>query len=192
MLLEKVKNINARAEIVHLGVHCWPDLHTPPDLDTPKDAISTNAILLASIVDALGAIFNMMVAAVRDERLRHKSAQVKATLSNRVTSYADEACGLLETARDRLITEATGAAPGENVGPVLTPEAIFIMIMERLVRGVFGSGNVEVIAIYEECLEHLVSAITRSKPILGTNERKSGPQGETSCKSSLTTRHKCV
>lgn len=167
MLLKKVKNINARAETVHLGVHCWPDLHTPPDRDTPKDAISKNAILLASIVDALGAIFNMMVAAVRDGRLRPTSSQVKATLSNRVSSYADEACELLETARDRLITEATGAAPGENVGPVLTPEAIFIMIMERLVRGVFGSGNVEVIAIYEECLEHLVSAITLSEPIQG-------------------------
>ena len=192
MLLEKVKNINARAETVHLGVHYWPDLHTPPKCDTPKDAISKNAILLASIVDALGAIFNMMVAAVRDERLRPKSSQVKATLSNRVSSYADEACELLETARDKLITEATGAAPGENVGPVLTPEAIFIMIMERLVRGVFGSGNVEVIAIYEECLEHLVSAITLSEPILRTNERKPGPQGETSCKSSLTTRYKCV
>ena len=167
MLLEKVEMINTRAETVHLGVHCWPDLNTPPGRDTPKDAISGNAILLASIVDALGAIFNMIVAAVRDERLRRKSSQAKATLSNRVSNCADEGCELLETARDKLITEAIGAAPGENVGPVVTPEAMFIMIMERLVRGVFGSGNVEVIAIYEECLEHLVSALTRSEPALG-------------------------
>ena len=122
---------------------------------TPNDAISRNSILLASIVDALGAIFNMMVAAVRDERLRSESSQEKVTLSNKVSDYADEACELLETPRDRLITEAIGAAPGENVGPVLIPEAIFIMFMERLVRGVFGSGNVEVIAVYEECLEHI-------------------------------------
>ena len=146
-------------------MHFWPDLRTPPDRDTPEDAISDNAILLASIVDALGAIFNMMVAAVRDERLRPKSSKEDATLSSRVSNYADEACELLEKARDKLITEATGAAPGENVGPVLTPEAIFIMVMERLVRGVFGNGNVEVIAIYEECLEHLVSVITLSEPI---------------------------
>ena len=152
---------------MHLGVHFWPDFRTPPGRDTPEDAISENAILLASIVDALGAIFNMMVAAVRDERLRLKNSMENATLSNRVSNYADEACELLETARDRLITEAIGAAPGENVGPVLTPEAIFIMIMERLVRGVFGSGNVEVIAIYEECLEHLVSAITLFELVRG-------------------------
>ena len=145
---------------MHLGVHFWPDLHIPPGQETPRDAISGNAILLASIVDALGAIFNMMVAAVRDERPRSKSSQERATLSNNVSNYADEACELLETARDKLITEATGAAPGENVGPVLTPEAIIIMLMERLVRGVFGTGNVEVIAVYEECLEHLVSIIT--------------------------------
>ena len=148
---------------MHLGVHCWPDLYIPPGQETPKDAISGNAILLASIVDALGAIFNMMVAAVRDERRRPKSSQGKA-LNNKLSEYADEACELLETARDKLITEAVGAAPGENVGPVLTPEAILIMTMERLVRGIFGSGNVEVIAVYEECLEHLVSIITLSEP----------------------------
>lgn len=111
-------------------------------------------------MDALGAIFKMMVAAVRDERLRPESSQERATLSNKVSDYADEACELLEIARDKLITEAIGAAPGENVGPVLTPEAMLIMLMERLVRGVYGTGNVEVIAIYEECLEHLVSSIS--------------------------------
>ena len=50
-----------------------------------------------------------MVAAVRDERLRYKSSQEKVTLSNKVSDYADEACELLETARDKLITEAVGA-----------------------------------------------------------------------------------
>ena len=141
-------------------MHFWQDPHVLLGQETPKDAITENAILLASIVDALGAIFKMMVAAVRDERLRPNSSPEKATLSNKVSNYADEACELLETARDKLITEATGAAPGENVGPVLTPEAILIMLMERLVRGVFGTGNVDVIAVYEECLEHLVSSIT--------------------------------
>ena len=145
-------------------MHFWEDAHVPPGQETPKDAITENAILLASIVNALGAIFKMMVAAVRDERLRPNSSQEKATLSNKVSSYADEACELLETARDKLITEAIGAASGENVGPVLTPEAIMIMLMERLVCGVFGTGNVEVIAVYEECLEHLVSSITLLEP----------------------------
>ena len=156
--------INAQAEKVHLGVHYWPDLHIPPGQKTPTDGISVNAILLACIVDALGAIFNMMVAAVRDERLRSKGLQGKPTLSNEVSDYADEAYELLGSARDKLITEATGAAPGENLGPVLTPEAILIMVMGRLTLGVFGSGNVEIIAVYEQCLEHLVSDTTFGEP----------------------------
>ena len=171
-------------------MHFWPDSRVPPGQETPKDAITGDAILLASIVDALGAIFKMMVAAVRDERLRPNSSQEKATLSNKVSDYADEACELLETARDKLITEAVGAAPGENVGPVLTPEAILIMLMERLVCGVFGTGNVEVIAVYEECLEHLVSSITLLEPTEELMIEKKGPQGESSCESTLTTKDK--
>ena len=172
-------------------MHFWEDALVPPGQETPKDAITENAILLASIVDALGAIFKMMVAAVRDERIRPNSLQEKAILSNKVSNYADEACELLETARDKLITEAIGAAPGENVGPVLTPEAILIMLVERLVCGVFGTGNVEVIAVYEECLEHLVSRIALLNPKEELTTGKKGPQGESSCESSLTTNHKC-
>ena len=107
------------------------------------------------MVDALGAIFNMLVEAVRD--VRHNTNQSRC--GKRVSRHSNEACELLETARDELITEASGAAAGENVGPVLTPEAILIMLLERLVRGVFRSGNVNVISIYEDCLEQLVRPV---------------------------------
>ena len=137
-------------------MHLWPDSRVTPGQETPKDGITGDAIPLASIVDALGAIFNMMVAAIPDERLRPDSPQEKATLSKKDSNYADDECELLETARDKLTTEAVGAAPGENVRPGLTPEAILIMLTERLVRGVFGTGNVEVTVTYEPCLEHLV------------------------------------
>ena len=63
----------------------------------------------------------------------------------------------MKIAGDELISEATGAAPGDNVGPVVTPEAMLIMIIERLVGGVFGTGSVDVINLLEECLEQLVS-----------------------------------
>ena len=135
-------------------MHFWPDSRVPPSQETPKDGITGDAIRLASVVVALGAIFKIMVAAVRDERLRPNSSHYKATLSNKISDYADEACELLVTARDKLIKEAVGAAPGENGGPVLTPDAILIILTERLVRGDFGTGNVEVIAVYMEWLEH--------------------------------------
>ena len=114
------------------------------------------------MVDALGAIFNMLVEAVRD--VRHDANQSKC--GKKVCRHYKEACRLLETARDELITESSGAAAGENVGPVLTPEAILIMLMERLVCGVFRSGNVNVISIMEECLEQLVRLVTRKTQIM--------------------------
>lgn len=120
-----------------------------------EDAISEGAILLSSMVDALGSIFNMLVEAVRD--VRHDANQ--SSCGKEVSGHYSEVCRLLETARDELITEASGAAAGENVGPVLTPEAILIMLMERLVCGVFRSGNVNIISILEECLEQLVRSM---------------------------------
>lgn len=105
------------------------------------------------MVNALGAIFNMPVEVLRVARAgphsRKDSRQVKA--------YAQEACRLLEIAGDQLITEANGVTPGQKVGPVVTPEAVLILTIERLVHGVYGKGIVSVINILEECLEQLVS-----------------------------------
>ena len=167
-LHEKVEDINKWAEKIHLGVHEQRTVRNTTGFIDQEDAISEHAILLASMVDALGAVFNMIVEAVRDARIGRKASQGKTALASKVSSYGEEACSLLETARDELIKEATGSVAGENVGPVLTPEAILIMLMERLVHGVFGNGTVEVIAIYEECLEHLVSSI-RHKLRLNAN-----------------------
>lgn len=117
------------------------------------------------MVDAFGAVFNMLVEAVRDIRHGGKQKQgEKSKIGKKVSEYSTEACKLLETARDELITEANGAAPTENVGPVLTPEAILIMLMERLVCGVYRNGNADVINIFEECLEHLVRS-AHSSPL---------------------------
>lgn len=132
--------------------------HATGRLDVYKDDISESAILLASMVDALGAVYNLLVETVRFARYEHGSSTYqKLPSGKRATGYCNEACRLLEVARGQLITEATGVAPGENVGPVVTPETILIMIMERLVRGVFGRGTIDVINILEECLEQLVS-----------------------------------
>ena len=109
------------------------------------------------MIDALGAIFNMLVAAVRESRSGH-SADPKVGPWQKALRYGRGACKLLEKARDKLIAEATGSAPGEDLGPVITPEAIMIMLLERLAHGVYGSGTVDVINILEECLEQLVSS----------------------------------
>lgn len=102
----------------------------------------------------------MLVEAVRDVRqVRQDGTTQRSTCGKKVLSSCGEACKLLEQAKNELISEATGAAPGENIGPVLTPEAILILLMERLVHGVFRDGSVDVINIFEECLEHLVGIV---------------------------------
>ena len=108
------------------------------------------------MIDALGAIFKMLVAAVRESRSGH-STDPNVEPWQRALRYGRKACKLLEKARDKLIAEATGSAPGQDLGPVITPEAIMIMLLERLVHGVYGSGTVDIINIFEECLEQLVS-----------------------------------
>jgi hypothetical protein len=162
-LLEKVKEINVWAETIHLGVHFRRMVRTTEGNGLQEDAISESAILLASMVNALGAIFNMLVQGVRDARWGSKGGQGNLHSSSSFISYGDEACTLLRKARDELITEATSALPGEHIGPVLTPETILVIVMERLGRGVYGSGSVDIVAIYEECLEHLVSDVWWSR-----------------------------
>lgn len=153
-LLEKTKEITLKAEQIHLGV--YHQVHQGEQ--GAEHAVSGSAVLLSSIVDAFGAVFNMLVETARDARVGHPQMTGQALqCGKKVLSNCDEACRLLEQAKNELISEATGAAAGENIGPVLTPEAILIMLMERLTDGVSGAGSVDVINIFEECLEHLVS-----------------------------------
>ena len=108
------------------------------------------------MIDALGAVFNMLVAAVRESRSGNNTDR-NVEPWRRALRYGNEASKLLEEARNKLIAEATGSAPGWDLGPVVTPEPIMIMLLERLAHGVYGSGTVDIINIFEECLEQLVS-----------------------------------
>ena len=157
-MLLKLNEINALAQRLHLGVHIQRTKSVPGRPDDYQDEISENAILLASMVDALGAVFNFIVEAVRFARHERDSRKEQdLPLGKRAVGYCNEACRLLEVARGQLITEASGVRPGENLGPVITPETILIMSMERLVRGVYGTGSIDIINVLEECLEQLVS-----------------------------------
>ena len=151
-LLERLKIIRAWVEHIHLGVYYSHIESAPGGREVEKHAISEGAILLSSIVDACGAIFSLFVEAVDDVMGSTKQPRC----GKKVCKSFNEALNLLETARDELIVEASGVATGEHIGPVLTPEAILIMHIERLVCGVYRDGNVDIISILEECLERLV------------------------------------
>ena len=158
--MNKVDSIYAAAVHIHEGVHCLRSKHVPAKGQWhDEDSLADGAILLSAIVDALGCIFHMFIEAVRYVKAepRLKNDGIMST-SFRVTEYANEALGLLAKARDQLIREADGRDHDETIGPVLTPEALSIALMERLVAGMYHSSSVDVTGVYEECLEHLVSA----------------------------------
>ena len=149
-------DINNLAKRLHLGVYCEVRVLDDTGLETFEQAISDHAILQATMIDALGDIFSMLVAAVTESRSGH-SPDPKVKPWRRALRHGKEACKFLNQARDKLIAEATGSVPSKDLGPVITPEAIMIILFERLAYGVYGTGTVDVINILEECLEKLVS-----------------------------------
>lgn len=108
------------------------------------------------MVDALGAVFHMLVETLRCLRRHEDNAGDIMGPKSSILQYGKEACDLLETARDHLIREANGTANKNSIGPVVTPEAIAIALLDRLTSGVFFTGSIDIINLYEECLEHLV------------------------------------
>ena len=162
-LLEQLKRINSRAEEIHFGVH-YKRTVLEPHGKVLQDAISGSATLQALIVDALGSVFEMIVQAVRDARIGTAYKVPKCLWSGsfpsqrlKVSHIANYACGLLEAAKDQLISDSTGIVSSAHIGPILTPQALLILLLERLVNGVYGSGSFDVVAVLDESLARLVS-----------------------------------
>ncbi|KAL8889780.1 MAG: hypothetical protein Q9215_002968 [Flavoplaca cf. flavocitrina] len=155
-----VQMINDCANSIHLGVHCEQQQRIGAEGPRGyKDAISKDAILEDSMVRALRAIFCMFLEAFRDKS--RSSESHSQDLPRKVDFYGKEACQLLKSARGQLIAEPTRATPEGNMGPVVTPEAILLKTISRLTRGVFHTGTVDVINIYEECLEQLALRVEK-------------------------------
>ncbi|KAL9130007.1 MAG: hypothetical protein Q9217_001691 [Psora testacea] len=157
IFIATLDRIITNAACLHQGVHCSRSRQVPGKSEwRDEDGMADGAVLLSAVVDALGSIFHMFVEATR--YVKSSADDKKSGLmgpSFKVTEHAKEALAFFEVARDQLIREADGRDNNDTVGPVLTPEAISIAVMERLVSGVYRSGTVDVIGVYEECLEHL-------------------------------------
>lgn len=155
-------HITEHARRLHQGVYCSESKRVPaPGVWREEDAIAESGVLLSATVEAFGAIFRILVESVRF--IRSNPGMDKAAMmepSSVVFRHAREASQFLSLARDQLIRKADGKDKNDTTGPVLTPEAITITLMRRLVSGVFGSGTIDVINLYEECLEHLVHTLS--------------------------------
>ena len=153
-----VSSIVFHAQRLHQGVYCSRAVRDPKTNEWRyEDAVAKGAILLAVVVDALGAILEMIVETVSCLRVDQDEGSSDIMGSgSKVIEYGKDACTFLEKARDQLIKEADGRDKNGNIGPVVTPEAITIALLERLACGVLRNGTVDIIHLYEECLEYLV------------------------------------
>ena len=148
--------INHLASRLHLGVY-FREPKFEPDMPmgyANRDMISTSSILLNSIVDTLIAVYQMLISAVR--AIRDGSEGEKDSMRSAV-SYGNDAVRLLRIARDELIAEADNILHNATASVVPSPEGLLIIFMERLVRGVLDRGTVDVVRMYDICIEHLVS-----------------------------------
>ncbi|KAL8799866.1 MAG: hypothetical protein Q9182_005573 [Xanthomendoza sp. 2 TL-2023] len=158
--LSMLRFVDNGASRIHLGVHFEQHIASVGiEPQRFEDAISDDAILEGSMVKALRAIFRMILQAVHE--VSRKNVFRSNELPKMMEYYGIEACQLLQPARNQLIAEATGTTPERSMGSIVTPEAVLIKTMDRLARGVFGTGTVEVIDIYEEYLEQLALRVEK-------------------------------
>jgi len=122
-----------------------------------QNLVPKGAVLLEVMIDTLVDIFKMAVEAVRFILRPKKEDSMRIVGPNsKVRDYIEQIGLKLKTAKNQLIVEADGQAHNERVGPVVTPETLMIILMERLIRGVYGERSVDIIGLYEECLQNLV------------------------------------
>ena len=145
------------AQRLHQGVYCSHAVYNDQcGAWLNQDAIANGAILLAVMVDALGAALRMIVESVKALRDRDEEVDNIVVPDSKIAEHGKDACELLKNARDQLIREAAGRDKNGDIGPVVTPEAIAITLLDRLSFGVFHQGTLDIIHLYEACLEHLV------------------------------------
>ena len=110
------------------------------------------------MTDALGSIFHMLIEMVRFLRLNEnpKDADFMDPKFSNVAQHSNDVIVKLAASKDQMIRELYGRDPVNTIGPVVTPEAITIKVLERLVYGVSNKERVDIIQLYERCLESLV------------------------------------
>ena len=152
-----VSSIVSNALRLHEGVYCSRAVQDEETKEWAfQDGVADGAVLLAVVVDALGAILRMIVETVRALRDLDENGDDIMGPSWRISEHGKDACELLQEARDQLIKEAEGQDNNGSIGPVITPEAVSIALIDRLASGVLHNGNFDIIHLYEECLELLV------------------------------------
>jgi hypothetical protein len=122
--------------------------------DSPNQSDETDVkLLLEVIVDAFEVVFHVLFSAAQ---YFWNSNNNKNRISDSIDKHVKDCFQLLKVAKARLIVEADEINHDKGLGPVVTPEAIITMLLERLSRGVYRNATIDVLDLYEKIVEKIV------------------------------------
>jgi hypothetical protein len=127
--------------------------------DSPNQSGETDVrLLLEVIVDAFEVVFHVLFGAVKYfwNNAAVPDNNNRGRISGFIDKHVNDCCRLLVVAKARLIVEADEINHDKGLGPVVTPEAIIIMLLERLSRGVYRKATIDVLDLYEKIVEKIV------------------------------------
>lgn len=162
---ETVRKILEQGRQYKLGVYCEQmlDLRTEESRDIHGFDLylDRGAFLLETTIDSFVAVLNMVVAAAR-RALSRRNAPSLLGEDSPFRRHAQHALGCLVLAEKRTIADLNRPPTQDDGGKlllpsVITPEAILMRLLDRLVDGIYLSGSLSVIRVYDERLQTLVS-----------------------------------
>lgn len=146
------------AEILHKGVRKYKR-REDDGLPHSNEVVNVNSALIQTPIPvAFEHIFHFLFDVVRyasgkpAHRPEYDTAFTRAAGRNLHLVQKN-----LRMAKSYLIAAADESTLDKGLGPVVTPEAIILLILGRLSRGVYEDGSVSVTEIYEKVVEKLVS-----------------------------------
>jgi hypothetical protein len=157
VLLDALNETRRLAEVLHRGSRTLRNVHGAPDQEDGILMSAKSNVLLEVMIDATREVFAILIKAHVCIQSQHPPrSALTPSLKNVVEPVKRKICSLLQTAKNRLIVEADDIVHDKGLGPVVTPEAIIIMLLDRLSQGVFDAGTVDVIDLYEKVVEDIV------------------------------------
>ena len=151
-LEDKFRLLNLSAARIHLGVK----IYNPSEISAEKTAAqmspSKSPCLFTGLVDAFDATLRMCIEAVHELRVTENISKC----GGHVKRLYGVAMRGFDSANDELIKTSNGSSDGNSMSPVSTPEMILIQSIRRLVEGSLDEDKVDIINVFDECLEGLV------------------------------------
>jgi hypothetical protein len=160
MLLKALSDLVGLAEILHRGVRKYESKVDDGTDESQKTVNVELAVIQKPIPEAFESIYHFLFEVAKYGTMQTQNSPLNPTAFSGATGrHLKEAEDALNTAQDYLIAAADDDALGKSLGPVVTPEAILLLLLERLSRGVYKNGSIDMMDLYEKVVEKLVREV---------------------------------